>query len=299
MTHQAQQTVLGRELWQWWVEAKKLSLQAGVPPQELDWLIQELTDLDRLSLRLETFKDRSQIPLGCSLDELKALWQQRLHDRVPVQYLSGRTPWRKFSLAVSPGVLIPRPETEELIDIVQQVFPQGVEGDWVDLGTGSGAIACGLADAFPAAKIHGVDCSPQALQIAQQNAENLSLTNRIQFHLGCWWEPLGHLRGQVAGMVSNPPYIPSSLIPQLQPEVVNHEPHLALDGGVDGLDCLRHLIQTAPEYLGSGGLWLVELMAGQAPRVVELLEENGHYHKIQVFQDLAGIERFVLAFRRI
>ena len=96
-------------------------------------------------------------------------------------------------------------------------------------------------------------------------------------------------------MVSNPPYIPTALIAQLQPEVAQHEPHLALDGGTDGLDCIRHLIATAPDYLRPGGIWLIEMMAGQAETVKHLLQERGSYERIQIFPDLAGIERFALA----
>jgi release factor glutamine methyltransferase len=119
----------------------------------------------------------------------------------------------------------------------------------------------------------------------------------IQFYEGSWLQPLAHLKGQLSGMVANPPYIPSAMVPALQPEVARHEPHLALDGGIDGLDCLRHLVTTAPDYLQSGGIWLVETMAGQANTVVALLEQQGSYHQMQIHSDLAGIDRFVLAYR--
>jgi release factor glutamine methyltransferase len=105
------------------------------------------------------------------------------------------------------------------------------------------------------------------------------------------------LKNQVTGMVSNPPYIPSDLVLELQPEVKNHEPHLALDGGEDGLDCVRYLVKTAPEYLHSGAVCLVEVMIGQSNQVVTILEQQGSYRNIQVFPDLAGIDRFVLAYR--
>jgi release factor glutamine methyltransferase len=98
-------------------------------------------------------------------------------------------------------------------------------------------------------------------------------------------------------MESNPPYIPSSMIPNLQPEVALHEPHVALDGGADGLDCLRHLVDRAPNYLKPGGIWLSEMMAGQAEAVAELLQHQGSYRDIEIYADLAGIDRFALAFR--
>ena len=97
-------------------------------------------------------------------------------------------------------------------------------------------------------------------------------------------------------MVSNPPYIPTSELATLQPEVFQHEPHLALDGGDDGLDAIRYLVQTAPKYLMSGGIWLIEMMAGQGENVVSLLSEQGDYRDIRVIQDLSRRERFVLAY---
>ena len=230
------------------------------------------------------------------LTELEQLWQRRLDDRLPVQYIAGTTAWRKFQLTVSPAVLIPRPETEILIDLaVTAANGEAKAGHWVDLGTGSGAIALGLAEAFTTATIHAVDISPAALAIAETNAEDLGFRERIQFYQGSWWQPLESLKGQFSGMISNPPYIPSNTVLTLQPEVVNHEPHLALDGGADGLDYIRHLIDISPNYLRPGGLWLIEMMAGQAEMVRELLENNGNYINISIHADLAGIKRFAVA----
>jgi release factor glutamine methyltransferase len=166
--------VSGLELWQWRQDACKSAVEAGVPTAEVDWLLQEVATLDLLALRLESFKRRSQIELRYSLPVLSQLWHQRLHDRRPIQYLAGVTPWRHFSLTVSPAVLIPRPETEYLIDLavdavrtklndeslkvagsnLQPASLQLEKGNWVDLGTGSGAIAIGLAEAFKTATIH-------------------------------------------------------------------------------------------------------------------------------------------------
>jgi release factor glutamine methyltransferase len=294
-------TVSGSELQQWRTAAQQQAIAAQVPPSEVDWLLQEIAGLDRLSLRLESFKTKTEIPLKfplTQLTQLTQLWQQRLSERLPVQYIVGHTHWRNFSLLVSPAVLIPRPETEEIIDIAiaaVQKNPDLEQGIWVDLGTGSGAIALALADAFPHAAIHAVDVSEQALAIAQQNAQRLQLGDRIQFHQGQWFDPIAS--HQLSGMVSNPPYIPHTIIPTLQPEVAQHEPHLALDGGEDGLDCIRYLVNAAPDYLRSGGVWMVEMMAGQAEAVTQLLREQGEYGAIEVHVDLNGIERFVSAIR--
>lgn len=293
--------VSGLELWQWVNQAAAEARSSDIPLAEIDWLLQELAGLDRLALRLESFKDLPKIELKLSLSELGQLWQRRLQERVPVQYLTGVAHWRHFLLKVTPAVLIPRPETELLIDLaVEAVKSYGVnpKSHWVDLGTGSGAIAIGLACALTNARVYAVDCSSEALAVARLNAENLGFESRVNFYQGSWWEPLEFLKGQVSGMVSNPPYIPSSTVLTLQPEVFKHEPHLALDGGFDGLECIRHLVETAPDYLESGGVWLVEMMAGQAEAVADMLESHGSYGKVQIFSDLAGIDRFALAYRR-
>lgn len=288
--------VSGLQLWQWRNTAHQAAGATDVPPMEVDWLLQEIAGLDRLTLRLESFKNWPQIQMQLPLEELDQLWQRRLNDRLPVQYIAGVTPWRHFQIAVSSAVLIPRPETECLIDLALAAA-SGVSGHWADLGTGSGAIAVGLADVLPKATIYAVDYSLEALAIAQANADNLGFADRIKFYQGSWWEPLAFLKGQFSGMVSNPPYIPTSTLPTLQPEVVNHEPHLALDGGTDGLDCIRHLIEISPSYLQPGGVWLIEMMAGQADAVRELLQNQGSYCKIKIHADLAGIERFALAYK--
>ncbi|WP_253188389.1 peptide chain release factor N(5)-glutamine methyltransferase [Leptolyngbya sp. 'hensonii'] len=294
--------VSGRDLWQWRAQALATAAAFQIPGMEVDWLLQSLSNLDRLSLRLESFRDWPQVELHISLAELEERWQQRVQQRVPVQYLAGRTSWRDFELRVSPAVLIPRPETEQIIDLaIAAAQESGVSdltcGHWADLGTGSGAIALGLARAFPKAIIHAVDMSHAALAVAQANADLLGLGDRIRFYQGSWLDPLLPYQGQMSGLIANPPYIPSHLIPTLQPEVACHEPHLALDGGEDGLDCIRSLIQSGSIYLRSGGIWLTEMMAGQAEGVASLLHRQGSYCQIRVCSDLAGFERFALAYR--
>ncbi|MDY6785706.1 MAG: peptide chain release factor N(5)-glutamine methyltransferase [Cyanobacteriota bacterium] len=279
----------------WYEEAKTEAIAANIPLEELDWFAIAQSNLDRLALRLGTVP-ASGLQLSQPLPELARLWQRRCRDRVPVQYLVGWTHWRNFRLKVTPDVLIPRPETEEIIDLaVAAADSRHRGGDWVDLGTGSGAIALGLAAAFPEATIHAIDTSAEALEIARENARNCGFEKNVEFHQGAWWEPVEALKGRICGMTSNPPYIPTAAIARLQPEVACHEPHLALDGGADGLDCLRYLVETAPEYLGSRGIWLVEMMDGQGEAVKALLEEQGRYREVQTFPDLAGIQRFARA----
>ena len=298
-------SISGLALWHWRREKQQQfsELQNEVTQahdqqnlaRELDWLIREVTDLDRLALRLELYKDKSDLKSTKSLQELEQIWSNRILKSKPLQYLLGYCNWRHFKLQVSPAVLIPRPETEELIEIVGEVLQQNSElaqGDWVDLGTGSGAIALGLADLMPNANIHAVDISGEALAIAKSNTKTLEMSDRIQFWQGSWFEPLPHPPGSLSGICSNPPYIPTQIVQTLQPEVVNHEPHLALDGGEDGLRDIRHLIQTANVYLRDSGFFIMECMAGQGEAIAHLMEA-AKYQQVQIHHDLAGLDRFV------
>lgn len=290
-------SISGQELSQWRQQAIADLAQAQLSPKEVDIFLQAVTDLDTLSLRLQSFREREKIPLSYSWSEITKRWQKRLKARVPLQYLLESVVWRNFTLKVSPEVLIPRPETELLIDIVGETVRGEEGGIWVDLGTGSGAIAIGLASILTKAEIYAIDYSQTALAIAKENIINTGFADRIILKQGSWWTPLEKWKGQISGMVSNPPYIPSAEILDLQIEVREHEPRLALDGGEDGLTALRYLVATAPDYLRSGGLWLVEMRAGQGEKVAQMLENQGNYRQIQIINDLAGFDRFVLAER--
>lgn len=290
-------SISGQELSQWRQQAIADLEQAQLSPKEVDIFLQAVTDLDTLSLRLQSFREREKIPLSYSWSEITKRWQKRLQARVPLQYLLESVVWRNFTLKVSPEVLIPRPETELLIDIVGETVRGDDGGIWVDLGTGSGAIAIGLASILTKAEIYAIDYSQTALAIAKENIIKTGFADRIILKQGSWWTPLEKWKGQISGMVSNPPYIPSAEILDLQIEVREHEPRLALDGGEDGLTALRYLVATAPDYLRSGGLWLVEMRAGQGEKVAQMLENQGNYRQIQIINDLAGFDRFVLAER--
>jgi len=282
------------ELARWRENSRQEAIALGIPPEEADWLLKGLAGINHLDLRLAS--NSAEISLRIPFSQLKQLWEKRLQERIPVQYLVGETPWRDFLLKVSPDVLIPRPETELIPEIALNHGNNELKkGHWVDLGTGSGAIALSLVKVLPEATIHAVDNSSEAIAIAKENAQRHDLETRIQFHQGSWFSPLTHFRGRISAMVSNPPYIPTDILAELQPEVANHEPKTALDGGKDGLDAIRHLIDTAPEFLQNGGLWLIEIEARQGKAVQQLLQENGNYHKIEIRKDLAGIDRFALA----
>ena len=284
--------------WEWYDRQLVAAKQYDVSVFELDWIILRTTNLDKLDLRLRSPYIAQKISPEILIN-LDQLWQKRISDRIPVQYLTGSVTWRDLELQVTPAVLIPRPETELIIDIVAQncqapIYQQGI---WVDIGTGSGAIAIALAQHFAATKaqVYAIDYSESALAIAKLNAMNNS--QQIHFYHGNWFEPLAklNLENKLVGLVSNPPYIPSTEVLKLQPEVCKHEPHLALDGGNDGLNAIREIVNTAPTYLISGGFWIIEMMASQAKIVRSLLTANGNYTNIIVHQDYEGIERFISA----
>ena len=292
-------TVAGQAIYQWRQWAIALAQANDIDTEEVDWVLQSATSLSSLSLRLDLYRSEFELPIEISLADLTEKWQRRVADHVPVQYLIGETPWRNFSLAVSPAVLIPRPETELIVDIAQQLAAQSPiadqikSGHWADLGTGSGAIALALAQQFPNATIHAVDISEEALAIAQLNAQKNRLGDRISFYQSSW---LTNFTSPcpLSAIISNPPYIPTQTVSTLQPEVAYHEPHLALDGGPDGLDSIRTLIQTGQIHLHPGGIWLTELMHGQAETVATLLAQHS-YTNIAIHKDLSGIQRFVSA----
>ncbi|BAQ62325.1 protein-N(5)-glutamine methyltransferase PrmC [Geminocystis sp. NIES-3708] len=286
------------QLFNWYQQGKQDTINHHIPLFELEYLVTELTELTSLDLRFNNHKNKGKISSKISLEELQKLWNLRVEKRCPIQYLIGECHWRNFTLKVTPDVLIPRPETELIIDLaleLTQEYSSLQLGKWLDLGTGSGAIAIALADIFPQATIYAVDKSEKALKIAQENALNLGLRSKIKFYHGSWFNPINDLRNNFSGIISNPPYIPSKMVLELQPEVVNHEPKIALDGGEDGLNDIRYLIGNAPNFLINKGFLLLEIMAGQGDMVKELLTKNGNYTNINIYQDLANLDRFAMA----
>lgn len=288
----------GQDLYFWYQQAQHMAIASNIPLFDLDWLVQEVTELNSLDLRTKSYLQRVEIKSSVSLVELEQLWQKRVNNNCPVQYLIRKCHWRNFTFKVTPDVLIPRHETELIIDIVSDIVksnPHLAQGNWLDLGTGSGAIAIGLAAILPSAVIYAVDKSQLAVDIAVENMINLGYEKRITFYCGSWFSPLEKFKFKFRGIVSNPPYIPSELVKNLQPEVVNHEPKMALDGGNDGLKEIRHLVNNAPKFLHNQGILLLEIMQGQSELVKNLLAENGNYTNIKIYQDLAQIDRFILA----
>jgi release factor glutamine methyltransferase len=216
---------------------------------------------------------------------------QRRAAGIPLPYLIGRRAFYDLDLIVTPEVLIPRPETEHLVEAAL-AWARGRRGLWVvDVGTGSGAIAVALAKHLPDAHVWALDISAAALDVARQNAARYGMLERIEFVSGDLLAPLLS-RGQQADLIAaNLPYISSDELDTLA--VTRHEPRLALDGGPDGLDLIRRLLDQAPGVLGAGGLLLLEIGAGQGEQVRALAEAAFLGAQVQITPDYAGHERVV------
>jgi release factor glutamine methyltransferase len=216
---------------------------------------------------------------------------QRRAAGIPLPYLIGRRAFYDLDLIVTPEVLIPRPETEHLVEAAL-AWAGGRRGLWVvDVGTGSGAIAVALAKHLPDAHVWALDISAAALDVARQNAARYGMLERIEFVSGDLLAPLLS-RGQQADLIAaNLPYISSDELDTLA--VTRHEPRLALDGGPDGLDLIRRLLDQAPGVLGAGGLLLLEIGAGQGEQVRALAEATFPGAQVQITPDYAGHERVV------
>lgn len=275
-----------------------------------------------------------ELVLRESVAGLRALWNTRLDDRVPLQYLTSTSHWRDLVLVVTPATLIPRPETERMVDFVADALratPELADEPWADLGTGSGALAIAVAKELRSVvasdanepspprgrtAVHAVDVSPAAVAVARRNAARCGVADpaggaRVETHVGSWFEPLD-AKGleRFGGIVSNPPYIPSRDVPHLQPEVVRHEPRLALDGGAGaGTDCVDAVVAGAATRLVKGGFLLLETNGGaQADAIAAKLREYALdsspgrservFEKVAVARDYGGVGRFVSARRR-
>lgn len=265
----------------------------------LDWLLELEAGLRWRELQASYLHPEAPVQLDCSLQRLEQIWQQHCQQQVPLQHLVGRCPWRDFELEVSPAVLIPRQETELLVELAMGCFEASdAPQRWADLGTGSGCLAVALARHWPSSCGWAVDCSHEALAVARRNAAALGLLQgaAVQWCEGLWWQPLQPLAGQLDLVVSNPPYIPSAVVDGLEPVVRDHEPRLALDGGSDGLDALRLIIEAAPQMLAPGGWLVLEHHHDQAAAVAELLGAAGLQERRQE-RDLEGQMRFAVARR--
>jgi release factor glutamine methyltransferase len=223
------------------------------------------------------------------------VWVAGRARRVPLQHILGTQAFRELTLRVAGEVLVPRPETELLVAWALELLPpSGTRPLVLDVGTGSSCIACAMAFERPDVRVVALDASPAAVALARENAGALGLADRVTVVLSDLFSGLAPLRADL--VVSNPPYVPSDVIDTLAPEVTDHEPRLALDGGPDGLRVIRRLVQEAPCWLRPGAPLVLETFGdAQARNVMVLMQEAG-FMNIATKRDLVGITRFVGGF---
>jgi len=242
--------------------------------------------------RLRLYLDFEKPVTAAERARFRELVQRRAGQRVPTAQLTGEREFWSLPLRITPDVLIPRPDTETLVEAVLAQFPGAEAAPRIlDLGTGSGAIALALASERPRAQLTASDVSSAALAVAEQNAGRLGLDGRLRLLAGCGFAPVAGERFDA--VVSNPPYLSRAEAGNLAPELA-HEPELALFAGDDGGEALRHIIAAAPGVLEAGGLLALEIAPAQAAAVREWLAQAG-FAEIETRRDLGGNERAVLA----
>lgn len=267
--------------------------QSGIENARLDAevLLAYVLNTRRLALYVQSEKPLEEK----QLKRYHNLIKRRL-ERIPVAYLTGHKEFMGLNFAVTPDVLIPRPDTEILAQgVIEHLQSYKRPLKLADLGTGSGAICVSILKFVENVEVWAVDISKNALEIAQFNAEKFNVDDKITFYEGNLFEPL---EGQTFDViVSNPPYISAKDFEKLQAEVKG-EPKIALDGGKDGLKFYRKIVADAPRFLKDDGFLAMELGFNHSEAVRHLIEENGNFKHIQIWKDLAGIERVIAAWKK-
>lgn len=242
--------------------------------------------------RLKLYTDSEKILTDEEISRFENLIERRA-EKNPVAYLIGTKEFMGFNFVVTPDVLIPRPDTEILTQCAIDFFQNNGGKNFLDIGTGSGAICISILKFCKNISACAVDISKKSLEVAEFNAGKFGVDDRVNFFCGNLFEPV---EGKIFdAVISNPPYIPTNDLENLQDEV-KREPKTALDGGADGLDFYRKIIHDAPKFLSDGGLLAFEIGINQAEEVKKIFEEN-NFCNIEILKDLAGIERVIFARR--
>ena len=273
---------------------EKKQLNKGGNKQSLSFLIEIIGGISPGELNLMRVSLKGDLHLKKSLDFIESIWEKHVHNFIPIQYLCGFTFWRNLKLMVSDQVLIPRSETELIVDIVHKIFERNSRKlVFAELGTGSGALSISLAIENPLWEGIATDIDKNALDIASLNFKNCSNQSNLNFLCGNWWNPIEHLKGKLDLVISNPPYIPKDNYEKLPKEVKNFEPKIALFGGEDGLDHIREIINFAPFYLREKGWLIIENHFDQGAKVKQLFNDN-KFESVQNLKDFSGIGRFTI-----
>jgi release factor glutamine methyltransferase len=253
-------------------------------------------------LRFVLGVDRAQLYTHWDGPVPQAAWEQyreRLDERAggrPVHYIVGEREFMGLAFAIDERVLIPRPDTEVLVEHVVAWIREHGGSRVVDVGTGSGCIAISLAHALPAVTVYAVDLSGDALDVARANARRHGVSERIRFVQGDLLAPLPpDLGGRIDAVASNPPYVPRDQAFLLAREITDFEPEQAIFVPGDGTEMHRRIIEMAPRWLRPGGLLAMEVGAGQAPTVGDAVQDVGGFDHVALLPDPVGIERVVSA----
>ena len=279
-----------KELFLWIRDAKKKN-------QDIDdlYLLLDLEGgISKSDLFLLKIKTQEKVNLNSDFCSLKKKWQEHLQLSKPIQYICGSTYWRNFKFELTKDVLIPRVETEQIVEIASNIFnSENKNITFADLGTGSGSIAISLAFENRNWKGLATDIDKNAIQIAKKNYKKISLESNINFYCGSWWEPLINYSGMINLAISNPPYIPRNVYEKLPSSVKNFEPKKALYGGEDGLSHIQQIISNAPKFLVKGGWLILENHFDQSSKIKNLLNVAG-FDSLKTIDDTFGIGRFTI-----
>jgi release factor glutamine methyltransferase len=261
------------------------NVQIDQPAIDARLLLEVAADVTRTDIITDPYRVLTEEQMA-TLDD----FLNRRARREPVSHIIGRKGFWKILLQVNKHVLTPRPETEVIVDEVLKAFPESMPFSMLDLGVGSGTILLAVLAERPAAKGLGIDVSEEALAVARENAANLDLAGRVALLRGDWTNGLGDDSFDL--VVSNPPYIATAVIETLEPEVRDHEPRLALDGGADGLDAYRLLAGEILRVLKPGAMFAVEIGYDQSEAVEALFKAAGAQN-VRTIKDLSVNDRVV------
>ena len=261
------------------------------PRLDAEVLLAQVLKTDRTDL----FLSYANIVTKEEQETFQSLISRRIKGE-PVSYIIGKKEFWSLSFKVTPAVMIPRPETETLVEEALKIFSPRSSPLIFEIGTGSGAISIALAIELPQASIIASDISSEALIVAKKNASSHGVDS-IQFIEGSLFEPLKKKNELFDLIISNPPYIPTDVIPHLPPGIRDYEPLIAFDGGADGLALYRKIIREAHHHLKPGGYLLLEVGKGQYQEVSEIISETKNFSSPKIINDLSGIERVVKSYK--
>ena len=261
---------------------------------DLYLLLDLIAGISKSDLLLLKINSKEKVNSKIDFHSLKKKWVEHTDLSKPIQYICKSSYWRNFKFELSTDVLIPRVETEQIVEIATKIIaPAEKEIIFADLGTGSGSIAISLAVENRNWKGLATDIDINAINIAKQNHKKISSESNINFYCGNWWQPLSNYAGMINLAISNPPYIPKNVYERLPSSVIDFEPKKALYGGEDGLSHIKQIISDAPKFLVKGGWLILENHFDQSKKIKNLLREYG-FDSLKTINDTFGIGRFTI-----